>query len=188
MRDIRSMPDQVKPLRPTPMPYRTALQRRIKEGFDQIASISVTIGQLHSAAPKHVSQLRRGDRTESPVAADRNPVPQCLEGRRRLGVYGTLERQPVAFQGAIDRHRRSETREASAWKGRKVELTKLATSRPQSRAAIRTISPRPSKKCPVGAPPILSPPRSPTHGQQVSREAKRNFRRQVPAGCRFHSL
>ena len=125
LRDIRSMPDQVKPLRPTPMPHRTALQRQIKEhdgskGFDQIASISVTIGQLHSAAPKHVSQLRRGDRTESPVAADRNLVPQCLKGRRRLGlVCGTLERQPVAFQGAIDGHRRSETREASAWKGRK---------------------------------------------------------------------
>ena len=87
-------------------------------------SASVYLGYDWPATQRsagNVSQLRRGDRTESPVAADRNPVPQCLEGRRRLGVYGTLERQPVAFQGAIDRHRRSETREASAWKGRKVD-------------------------------------------------------------------
>src|SRR5580692_5213313 len=75
---------------------------------------------LHSAALKHVGQPWRGDRAKGVIAADRNLLARWWRGRHRhLGfIRGREKRQPIAFQGAVDRHGGRERKEAGARKGR----------------------------------------------------------------------
>jgi hypothetical protein len=140
LREIRSTPDQVKPLRPTPMPYRSAAERQIKKGVRRVDDDGA--GRLFARIRHDLALQRRGKFVPRIRLSD---LWRRLTKRSRLSKQGAVALKPPAKE-RLRRCGRSERR------NEKRNQRRTGQSRPRS---LRQIDARHQRNSEFRVPPII---------------------------------